>query len=247
MRRERSYIDYLEYSKWSELEPSDYELGVAMPPYAHDGFEKKESGLPLPDPLAFRPRLPEFLPLARSRRSSRSHGGFPLGLAELSFILYCADGIHEVKPDKRTKRTVPSAGCRHSFDLFVIANDIEKVERGIYRYDAYANMLFLSDRTDPDFGARLEEACVKQSFVGLSGAVIAISCKRHRTEWLYGRRSWRYLFMESGHISQMIALASTAVGYGSCAVGAFDDDRLHDLLGLPADSDVLSLSTVGRP
>ena len=40
------------------------------------------------------------------------------------------------------------------------------------------------------------------------------------------------MLLEAGHVGQNLYLAATSMGLGACAVGAFLDDTLNDLLGL---------------
>jgi nitroreductase len=55
--------------------------------------------------------------------------------------------------------------------------------------------------------------------------------------WRYGERGYR----------QNLYLAAEAVGCGVCAIAAFDDDRMHELLGINgADQFLIYLATVGK-
>ena len=38
--------------------------------------------------------------------------------------------------------------------------------------------------------------------------------------------------MDAGHVGQNMYVAATALGYGCCTVGAFDDDAMNRVLGL---------------
>jgi nitroreductase len=42
-------------------------------------------------------------------------------------------------------------------------------------------------------------------------------------------------------------LAATALGYGTCWVGAFDQGQVKEVLGLPDDMTVVALTPVGVP
>jgi nitroreductase len=53
--------------------------------------------------------------------------------------------------------------------------------------------------------------------------------------------------MEVGHASQNLLLAATALGLGGTIVGAFDDDRLGELLRLRDGERPLAILAVGRP
>jgi len=42
-------------------------------------------------------------------------------------------------------------------------------------------------------------------------------------------------------------LAATALGYGTCWIGAFDQDRVKSLLEVPEDLHVVALTPLGVP
>ena len=44
-----------------------------------------------------------------------------------------------------------------------------------------------------------------------------------------------------------IVLAATALGYGTCWIGAFDEDALKHLLKIPAEMKVIALLPIGIP
>ncbi len=53
--------------------------------------------------------------------------------------------------------------------------------------------------------------------------------------------------MEAGHCCQNILLEAVAIGLGAVSVGAFDNDYIQNLLGLPSDYEVLYVIPVGYP
>jgi SagB-type dehydrogenase family enzyme len=64
--------------------------------------------------------------------------------------------------------------------------------------------------------------------------------------WKYRERAIRYLFLDAGHICQNLMLAATALGLGSCPVGAFFDNEVEQLLQVDGEEEaVLYLAAVG--
>jgi nitroreductase len=53
--------------------------------------------------------------------------------------------------------------------------------------------------------------------------------------------------MEAGHAAQNLLLEAAAVGLAAVPVGAFDDDRVRETLGLPRSEAPLYLIPVGHP
>jgi nitroreductase len=44
-----------------------------------------------------------------------------------------------------------------------------------------------------------------------------------------------------------LALAATAEGLGTCWIGAFDQDQVREVLGIPESAKVVELMTLGYP
>lgn len=65
--------------------------------------------------------------------------------------------------------------------------------------------------------------------------------------WRYGERGFRDIFLEAGHICQNLYLSSQAVNCGVCAIGAFIDDELNNLLQVDGEKKfVLYMASVGK-
>jgi SagB-type dehydrogenase family enzyme len=83
--------------------------------------------------------------------------------------------------------------------------------------------------------------------LGQAQVTFVLSAIFQRTRWRYRQRTYRYVLMEAGHIGQNIYLAATAMGLGTCAVGAFLDQELNGLIGLDGQGETaLYLFPVGK-
>ncbi|PKP36126.1 MAG: nitroreductase, partial [Bacteroidetes bacterium HGW-Bacteroidetes-15] len=56
---------------------------------------------------------------------------------------------------------------------------------------------------------------------------------------------YRYICMEAGHVAQNIHLQAVALGLGSVPVGAFDDDKIGEILGCKENEVPLYIIPVG--
>ena len=97
-----------------------------------------------------------------------------------------------------------------------------------------------------DKRADLCHAALDQSPVRQDGAVFVFSGVPQRTTVKYGQRAVRYVYIEVGHAAQNLLLQAKAQALGSVVVGAFRDDEVSKVLGLPADTQPLTLMPVGR-
>ena len=97
------------------------------------------------------------------------------------------------------------------------------------------------------FAHRITSACFDQQFILRSGAVFLWTAVPYRMTWRYGERGYRDLHLDAGHVCQNLYLAAEAVGCGVCAIAAFDDDRMNELLGINGtDQFLIYLATVGK-
>jgi SagB-type dehydrogenase family enzyme len=180
------------------------------------------------------------------RRSRRQFSDAPLSLAELSYLLWCSQGVREVVDGRATLRTVPSAGARHALETVVLANRVEGLEAGLYRFVATRHELVAVD-APPNPAQRLADACLHQQFIARAAAGLIWVADAGRMTWRYRQRGYRYLHLDAGHVCQNLYLAAEAVGAAACAVGAFDDDALNRLLGLDGEACfVIYLAAVGK-
>ena len=87
---------------------------------------------------------------------------------------------------------------------------------------------------------------MSQDWVADAAAVIVLAADYERTTQKYGDRGIRYVNIEVGLTAQNIHLQAAALKLGTVIVGAFDDDAVHEVLGLPADQEPIVLMPVGR-
>lgn len=190
------------------------------------------------------PRLDGDLALERAlhtRRSVRAFGRTPLTLAEVSQLLWAAQGV----TTRDGRRTAPSAGALYPLELYLVAGNVEHIEPGIYRYVPDGHRLAALMRGDRR--ADVARAALGQECVERAAAVLTFAAVEERTARKYGKRSERYVPIEVGHAAQNVLLQATALGLGAVVVGAFDDRALQGTLGLQQEETPLYLVPVGKP
>ncbi len=170
--------------------------------------------------------------LAR-RACARRYSGAPLSRPALGQLLWAGQG----RTDSR-RRTCPSAGATYPLELYVV----EPAGLGHYEADGHR----LRRQQAGDERKALAAASLGQRAVAHAGAVIVIAADRSRTSRRYGERAERYVMMEAGHCAQNLLLQATALGLGAVPIGAFEDQRIDRLLGLPASQQAIYLVAVGH-
>lgn len=172
--------------------------------------------------------------LAR-RRSVRAFDPRPLTLAELSQLLWAAQGA----TSEDGRRTAPSAGALYPLEVRAV------LAEGVFRYEPDGHRL---ERLDGgDFRAALAEAALDQRFVAAAPAVLVVAGVETRTAVRYGDRAGRYVALEAGAAAQNLLLQAEALGLGAVWVGAFDDRRVASLARLPDGAMPLAVIPVGAP
>ena len=134
------------WQEWDKLE-TDQRLKIPAPPV--------EKPAP-PNALRIALQPPEEITCGNQnlreviaqRRSRREYTEQPLSLEELSYLLWATQGVREVLHGKTTFRTVPSAGSRHPFETYLLIQNVEGVEPGLYRYLAVSHELIWQNDFD---------------------------------------------------------------------------------------------------
>lgn len=170
------------------------------------------------------------------RRSTREYTEEPLTLAEISQMLWAAQGITQ---EGGVGRAAPSAGGTYPLELFVVTPD------GLFHYVPDGH--YLEVLGGVDLRAPLSAAALDQDWVAEGAAVVVITAVFSRTEQRYGGRAERYVHLEAGHAAQNLLLQAVALGLGAVPVGAFHDDEVRSVLGIPADHVPLEIVPIGRP
>ena len=182
------------------------------------------------------------------RRSQRSFQDKELSAEQLSQILWAAYGITEPRTDRAFLRggfrTAPSAGALYPFEIYAVVGKVKGIEQGVYRYTAQEHKI---ERTiDQDIRTELRAAALGQAMVEEAPLVIVYSAIFSRMTGKYGERGReRYVCIDLGHSAQNIYLQAGALRLGTCAIGAFVDGRVAQVLQLSEEEEPLYLMPVG--
>lgn len=175
-----------------------------------------------------------------TRRSQRAFSQRALALAELSQLLWAAQGV----TSPRGYRTAPSAGASYPLEIHAAAGLVAELPAGIYRYRSADHTVIQSAAGDPR--GELAAAALGQRWVARASVVLVIAAAYARVCATYSRRGVRYTDMEAGHAAQNVGLQAAALGLGAVMVGAFDDAEVRRIARLPPDEEPLYLIPVGR-
>lgn len=182
----------------------------------------------------------------RDRRSRRQYAPTALRLDELSFLLWATQGMRKRLNAGTALRTVPSAGARHALETYLCVLRVADLPAGVYRYLPLEHELVCVDSVK-DLPDRVTAATLGQTFAGQAAAVFAWAAVPKRMEWRYALASHKVIALDAGHVCQNLYLACEAIGAGTCAIAAYDQDAMDRLLGVDGtDEFVVYLAPVGK-
>ncbi len=116
----------------------------------------------------------------------------------------------------------PSAGNRQPWHFYVVRD--QQVKRGLAR------------------------AALNQEFVAKAPLVIVVCADPGRSAARYGNRGAElYCLQDTAAATEHILLAATALGYGSCWVGAFNEMEAAAVLKLPPHLRPVAIIPIGKP
>ena len=208
-------------SATSQGQPSPMEAG--MPQKIMLPTPVTEGGQPLEETLL-------------DRRSVREFMDEPLSLAEISQLLWAAQGI----TDPRGYRTAPSAGALYPIELYLVTAE------GLFHYNPRDHSL--TRTKEGDLREDLCEAGLNQEAIAEAPAVFVLTAVYERVEVKYGaERTPRYVHLEAGHAAQNLLLQAVSLDLGATPIGAFYDEQVQSVLDLPRDHEPLYLIPVGHP
>lgn len=181
--------------------------------------------------------------LLKSRKSRRAFQPEPLSLQELSYLLWSCEGVRENK-GKFSFRTTPSGGARHPLDVYLFTRRVEGLKPGLYRYLPLEHSLVLE--REGDDSAALDDALMGQ--LRRAPCVVLWAAVPYRSEWRYGKAADKLVALDAGHSCQNLYLACEALGLGTCAIGAYDQKKLDNYLGLDGEEMfAMYAAPVGKP
>ncbi len=185
----------------------------------------------------------------QKRRSQRNFVKSAISLEDLSQVLWAAYGI--TKPDNSRAifrggyRTAPSAGATFPLEVYAIAGKVKGLDPGVYKYISEGHQL--TKVIDKDIRSDLAKAALNQEMIEDAPVSLFFSAVFERTAQRYGDRAReRYVCMEMGHVGQNVYLQSEALGLGTCAIGAFNDNKVAEVMQLTDEEEALYIMPVGR-
>ena len=180
-----------------------------------------------------------------TRESRRSFARTPVGLDDVSQLLWAAQGITHQR-DGVAMRAAPSAGATYPLVAFLetASNGVDGLDAGLYRYDPGDHDL--ETTVGGTIRDDLAQAALEQDVVKGAPAIVVLTADYDQTRVQYPDHGERYVHMEAGHAAQNVQLVGESRGLASCPVGAFVDGDVADALDIPERLEPLYLLPFGN-
>lgn len=243
----RKYRSFLKDSirKGIDFSKTDQYRGIAPPP-----IEKPFRGdarrieLPPADRFGDIGRI-DLQAAIGNRETRRSYADVPISLEELSFLLWATQGVRRKLDPAHVLRTVPSAGCRHALETYLCVLNIRGVDQGIYRYLPLEHQL-LFEFTEENLSGKIVRAVLGQRYPGEAAVTFIWTAIPYRMEWRYGIAAHKVIALDAGHVCQNLYLACEAIGAGTCAIAAYDQEVVDEFLRIDGEEEAtVYLASVG--
>ena len=232
--------------KITDFTQTDQSKGVEPPPVEKPySSEAPKIDLPPREKWNNIPNI-ELISALANRKSQRKYQDKPLSLEELSYLLWATQGIREKPFSGHALRTVPSAGCRHAFETYLAILNIQGLKQGIYRYLPLSHQLLLEFALE-DLEEKIVKAVFGQTFAARGALLFIWTTLPYRMEWRYGMASHKVIAIDAGHVCQNLYLACEAIGAGTCAIAAYDQDLSDRLIKVDGEEEfVIYMAPVGK-
>jgi len=180
-----------------------------------------------------------------NRRSIRDFSEKPLLKEHLSYLLWASTGIQRIERGFEY-RTAPSAGALYPIETYLVINNVDGVEQGVYHYNIEHHLL--EELKKGDFRSDITKAALDQPMCYHAAAVFVWTSIFNRSKCKYGQRAYRYIYLDAGHIAGNLTLSATSIDLGTCQIAALYDDEVNKIINIDGTNEsTIYLSVVGVP
>lgn len=175
-----------------------------------------------------------------SRRTRRAFEAKPVTLAELSQVLWSAQGVTNDKGN----RTAPSAHSVYPYTVYVVVRNVAGLPAGLYQYVPESHSL--GSLSLANAGELLNAAGVQEG-AQKAPAVMVLSAAYGKMVKSSPNDPKTPTILEAGHIGQNVYLQLEALKMGGVVMAGFDATKVGQALKLDQLETVVYLIPFGHP
>jgi SagB-type dehydrogenase family enzyme len=247
MKINRKFLRFFNKDDYVKFVPESDEQKNKPFPLFQKEYSEDAKLIELISPENFKIGNTSFLDVVNRRVSRRKYTTEHLTLEELSFLLWCTQGVKQViKSGHGVLRTVPSSGAKSPFETYLIINRVKDLEPGLYRYISFTHqLLFMKNIKDAE--EKIGELAFDQKFVGKGAIIFCWVAIPYRTEWRYTILAHKFISVDLGHVSENLYLGCAAINLGTVAIGYYEQKKFDTLLELDGEEEfVVLIAPVGK-
>jgi SagB-type dehydrogenase family enzyme len=190
----------------------------------------QDKEIQLPDPVTTG-GMP-LMEVLKTRKSVREFSEQKIDNQTLSNLLWATFGYSRL--DEK-KRTAPTARNKQEFEIYCA------MENGLYLWNAERNVLILITKED------IRATTGKQDFVASAPLNLIFVCNNDKLDGAPDETQRRYVFIDTGYLSENLYLYCASAGLATVVRGNFDNEALLKSMQLPANQWIVITQTVGYP
>ena len=173
-----------------------------------------------------------------------------LSTETLSRLLFLANGVTSTSAleggGSIRLRAAPSAGALYAGEVYLAAERVSGLARGLYYY-AVASHRLIGVRQGPVV-AQIARALERPESIEGAAVVVVLSNVFGRYTRQYANRGYRYALIDSGHIGENLRLAASSADLAVVSPRRFVDDDINGLLDLDGVTEaVCALHAIAPP
>ncbi|WP_338623141.1 SagB/ThcOx family dehydrogenase [Selenomonas sp. TAMA-11512] len=187
-----------------------------------------------------------FLELIETRHSAASFEEGSVSLQELSYLLWCTQGVKMVYANGKTLRNVPATCGVHALETFLLVREVEDLKPGLYHFLPLQHAL--EKRTsDAEKMCGLQSVIFDASLASRGAVTFLWQADLPLAVQAYGERALYGVYTDVGYVCQNLYLTAAALKLNAAKHDRFDRASVSVLLGLDGELEPIVLAaTVGR-
>ncbi len=226
--------EFIKGTRYPDYSTVDLVLRVPEPPHELPAKEG-QTIIKLPSPKKF--KIPDF-PVRKAIENYEPVGFFSrssVTLKDLSYMLWCTQGFKKTVAETIQLRNIPSSGSRYPLETYFVANEVEGLETGLYRFLPGSHSI-VAERIES--GLILEMSTASMNFKIMTRAAVTFLwvAVPYRAVWALGNRGYRSVFIEAGHTCQNLVMAAANLGYEVFPTDMFHDELMTKLADLDPET-----------
>ncbi|MDR1705580.1 MAG: SagB/ThcOx family dehydrogenase [Clostridiales bacterium] len=224
---------------WDEWDNTQTDMQKGLPIPTLGTAEGKL--IPLADFSALKKQSLSLIDCIQNRRSARKYSPAPLTFEELSYLVWAACGVSEVRKGTPL-RTYASGGNTQALNAYIWADNVTGLTKGLYRHMPLENGLVF-------IGGEERREQLYAAYQAFNAQTVFIwTAVPYRTEYRYSTVTHKMIAMEAGHACQNLYLAAESLGMGCVAIAAYSQKNADKLLNLPDPEEefVIYMAAAGR-